>query len=237
MSIKFHLGMLAAAILGFLLWESAARAEGETGALTTSVPAAAYVDDWDGLQARLGATNEEWSVIYPQLWRIRVLRDDVHATAGTAAPDRRGLFGGALADRRGGLGGALDSPMGGTSLNAPVMSSRSGGGRGSREKPFDPKIAPGAPTAGVGVLRGLLGRVFINLIVPDQRYPVQTVLTELQTLLNSHDATEDQIREKLAAARAVRNKVQRDLAAAQKDLVPYLTVEQMAVLVSLGYLD
>jgi hypothetical protein len=62
-------------------------------------------------------------------------------------------------------------------------------------------------------------------------------MTELQTLLNSHDATNDQIREKLASVRAVRNKAIRDLEEAQKDLTPYLTVEQLAILVSLGILD
>ena len=86
-------------------------------------------------------------------------------------------------------------------------------------------------------MRGLIGRILVDTFLPEQSHPVQTVLTELQTLVNTYDVTDEQIREKLAAVRAVRNKVRRDLAAAQKELGAYLTVEQMAVLVSLGYLD
>ncbi len=226
MSLKFHPGLLAALLLGIALCEPPARADEEAGAPSAAAPAAAYADEWDALKARLGATNEEWSVIYPQLWQIRMLRDDIHAPEGTPGAGRRGI-----------LGGALDSPMGGTSLNAPTMPGRSGAGASGRDRPFEAKNAPGAPTANVGVLRGLLGRIFVNAIMPDQNHPVQTALTELRTLLDSYDASEDQIRDKLAVVRAVRHKALRDLAAAQKKLVPYLTVEQTAVLVSLGYLD
>ena len=182
-------------------------------------------DNWPAVQARLRATHEEWSVILPMLQRISVLREDVNATAGAVAAGRRGV------------GGAFDSPMGGTSLDAPIMPNRGGGGAGSG--PFDPKIAPGTEQRQslLGALGGLMGRAIIGMVIPDQSHAMQTLLTELRGLAESREATDEQIREKLAAARAARNKAVRDLAAAQNDLEPFLTVDQLAILVSLGYLE
>ena len=64
-----------------------------------------------------------------------------------------------------------------------------------------------------------------------------TLLTEMQTLLADGQATEDQIKEKLATVRATRKKARVDLDAAQKDLRQLLTTQQESILTALGYLD
>jgi hypothetical protein len=186
---------------------------------------AVSADDWATVQARLKATDEEWSVIGPVLQRMANLREEVQAKPGLATGNRR-------------PGGMLDSPMGGTSLDAPVMRSGSGGRGGNG--PFDPKTAPGANDRGQGMLGALgrvMGRAMIGLMVPDQSRPVQTLMTELQTLAYLPGATDQQIWDKLAEVRAARKKAARELEAAQRELVPFLTVDQTAVLVSLGYFD
>ena len=77
----------------------------------------------------------------------------------------------------------------------------------------------------------------VELMMPDQSRPVQTLLTELQGLLDSGDATDEQIGEKLAAVRAARKKAAGELETARRELAPFLTVDQVAILVSLGYFE
>ncbi len=60
---------------------------------------------------------------------------------------------------------------------------------------------------------------------------------ELQAVLSDPKATEEQIRQKLTALRALRAKTQAALLDAQKELVELLTPDQEAALVSRGYLD
>lgn len=219
---RMHLSTFAMAIAALLPLAALARAADDAA----PAPADVNPDDWEQIKSLLKSSDEEWSVIYPQLWRIHGLRQDIDATdADTAPPERR---------RR----AIFDSPMGGTSLSAPVMPARDNR-RDGPAGPFDPAKAPGAPQAsGISAaLRGLAIRTMINMMLPDQKHPVQTILAELDTLLDTHSATDEQLREKLAALRAVRNQEIQDLQAAQKQLVKYLTADQTAVLVELGLLD
>jgi hypothetical protein len=234
MSIKISCVLIAASLL-LALAAPLAQTHAQTAARSDSPPGAApapfSTDDPAALQKLLQATPEEWSVLYPQLERIRALRDELYATSPIAIPDRRTMF-----------GGALDGPMGGTSLDTPVMPERFGGGRGGAANgPFDPKNAPGRTTDSTSslarTLRGLAGHAMINVILADQQHPVATAITELQNLLDAPASTEEQIRQKLAALRAIRRKMALDLQTAQNDLMPYLTLDQTALLVSLGYLD
>jgi hypothetical protein len=64
-----------------------------------------------------------------------------------------------------------------------------------------------------------------------------TTLTELQTLLESQDATTSQIKNKVAEVRSAREKAKQDLAKAQKELRELLTVKQEAILISVGLLE
>lgn len=66
---------------------------------------------------------------------------------------------------------------------------------------------------------------------------VMQKLRELQTTLADPNATTEQCKEKITAVRSARQKAKADLAAARKDLLQLLTLDQEAMLVSLGYLD
>jgi len=222
---KFHLTLLAAASIALSPAIPHARA-----ADTAPAPAPTQLNppDWETLKKQLQATNEEWSVLYPQLWRICAMREDLGASVPQTPISPKSPFENA-------------GPMGGTSLSAPEMPNRSGRGQANGTSPFDPKKAPGSPSAEsptlMGALGGLLVRGLIDVLLPDQGHPVRTVVGELRALLDSHDTTDDQLRDKLAAVRAVRNKERRDLQSAQKELTPFLTLDQTALLVSLGILD
>jgi outer membrane murein-binding lipoprotein Lpp len=66
---------------------------------------------------------------------------------------------------------------------------------------------------------------------------VMQKLTELQTTLADPNATLEQLKEKMTAVRSARQKAKAELAAARKDLLQLLTLDQEATLVSLDYLD
>ncbi len=66
---------------------------------------------------------------------------------------------------------------------------------------------------------------------------VMQKLTELQTTLADPNATSEQLQEKMTAVRSARQKAKAELAAARKDLLQLLTLDQEATLVSLGYFD
>jgi hypothetical protein len=62
-------------------------------------------------------------------------------------------------------------------------------------------------------------------------------LVELQTILADPNATSEQLKEKITAVRNARLKAKAELAAARKDLLELLTLDQEAMLVSLDRLD
>lgn len=66
---------------------------------------------------------------------------------------------------------------------------------------------------------------------------VMQTLFELQAVLADSKATAEQIGEKVAAVREARRKARLEFEVAQKDLLPLLTLDQVAVLAELGYLD
>jgi len=70
-----------------------------------------------------------------------------------------------------------------------------------------------------------------------QQTAVGKATAELQEVLRNEEATADQIKEKLAALRTAKDKAQKELAAAQKELKEKLTVKQEAFLVLSGYLN
>jgi len=67
--------------------------------------------------------------------------------------------------------------------------------------------------------------------------PLIQAQADLQAALDDPKTSPDAIRETLAALRKARQKARVELAAATKDLLELLTIDQEAVLVSLGYLD
>ncbi len=179
------------------------------------------------LQARLRSTQEEWSIIYPQLQRITALRAAVYASGAAATSSGNG-----------GTRRMLDSPLGGTSMDAPTMVG-SGGRWGGRTNPFDPARAPGSPSNGsaLGGITRRVGRGMAGSLRLRDGNPVQALLTELQGLLEDTNTTDKQLWDKLTAIRAARGKAARELETAQRDLTELLTVDQLAVLMNLGYMD
>ena len=70
-----------------------------------------------------------------------------------------------------------------------------------------------------------------------QRSAVEQASRDLRTLLEDKAASEDQIKQKLAAFREARDKARTELASAQKELKEILMPRQEAVLVTNGMLD
>ena len=62
-------------------------------------------------------------------------------------------------------------------------------------------------------------------------------LVELRTALADPNTTAEPLREKISAVRAARRKATAELATVRQDLLPLLTLDQEAVLVSLDYLE
>jgi Spy/CpxP family protein refolding chaperone len=69
------------------------------------------------------------------------------------------------------------------------------------------------------------------------RNAVEQASRDLQKALEDKGASEDSIKEKLAAFREARDKVRNELTSAQKELKEVVMPRQEAVLVSQGYLD
>ena len=226
----FTLSLLLALALACGVADSLAATPAPTSAPaagTTFLPATATVASQDqaALQALLKASNEEWGVIYPKLLQIDSLRAEVYA-AGAAGPANNGFF-----------SRLLNGPIGGTSMDAPTMANNRWAGR----SPFDPARAPGSPQASInagsgGLGRGL-GRAMGNSLRVGQGNSVQILVAELRTLLNDAQTNDKQLFDKLTAIRAARARAVRDLAAAQEELQPLLTLDQQALLVSLGLID
>ena len=66
---------------------------------------------------------------------------------------------------------------------------------------------------------------------------VAYALAELKVTLTATNAPKSEIQEKLTAVQAARQKARTDLDVAKADLCKLLTLQQQAVLSSLGYLD
>ena len=211
----------------------------------------------DSVKPLIKSTDEEWKVIGPKLQAVVTARQAV--VTYTAAGTGGGGFGG--------FGGGGGFPNFGTdSFAGPAEDGPGFGGRGGRGGPggpgggdgrggFDPAMAAAfAGRGGPGGADGAAGRggfdpaAFAGRGGPGGGAPggfggnnnnnaVGTALAELKTALAEPTTTPEQAKAKLAAVRSARQKAVRDLATAQKNLLPLLTADQEATLVSLGYLD
>jgi hypothetical protein len=66
---------------------------------------------------------------------------------------------------------------------------------------------------------------------------IAKAMADLQTALADKKSTPETLEEKIGAVRLARQKAKDKLDLARKDLLELLTLDQEAVLVSLGYLD
>jgi hypothetical protein len=199
------------------------------------------------VQAQIKATDEEWRVINPRLQAVITARQAVMTY--TASAGGRGGFGFGGGSNFGtdsfdgpgngmgggrGRGGGFGGPGGPNGFGGPPNGFGGPGGPNGQGGPGGPN-AQGDPNgqgrqAGRGGQGGRGGPGGGN-------NAVSTALAELTTALADTTSTPEQIKAKLAAVRAARQRATGDLAAAQKALLPLLTADQEATLVSLGYLD
>jgi hypothetical protein len=197
-------------------------------ATSTRLPAAQMVDG-ASLQSRLNSTAEEWSIIKPKLDRIAMLREEVHAGLTEGTGNRNSILG-------------MLNGMGGTSLDAPNIGGIGGIGMlmGGSQAPFDPKAAPGLNGSGGSSGRqGLAGLMMggLGMFKMEQGSSLKALLVELKSLIADATAPVEQIKNKLAEIQAARAKAARGLDLAQKDLIPLLTTDQLAILILHGYVD
>jgi hypothetical protein len=66
---------------------------------------------------------------------------------------------------------------------------------------------------------------------------VSQALTDLRTAAADAKTTPEQLREKIEAVRAARQKARGELETAKKELLELLTPDQEAMLIGLGYLE
>lgn len=179
------------------------------------------------IQERIGATNEEWVVIWTKLQKIIQLREEVEAKPADATTSRGGgmmMFGG----------------RGGSSLEGAAQSGRGGMSFGGAPFSAPPSATNGGMSGMMGMIMGLMGTpggAGGNMFATTQANAMQSLLAELQTLLSDPNASDDQIREKLVAIHATRDQARADLKDAEASIARLLTEKQIALLMLSGYLD
>ena len=164
------------------------------------------------IQAKIRATDEEWKVIGPKLRKVIAAYAAVEAGIEDPATGGDGGPFGRGGPGPGGFGRGGPGPDG----SGPGRFGGGGRGPGGFGGP-----GPGGGPPGFG----------------GSSNTVMQKLVELQTTLADPNGTAKQLKEKITAVRNARQKAKAELAAARKDLLDLLTVDQEAVLVSLDYLD
>ena len=202
------------------------------------------------IQAKIRATDEEWKVIGPKLRKLIAAYAAVEASI--EDPTTGGTGGsGSMPWGPGGRGGPGGGPPGGPGNDSFANPGDGGpfgrGGPGPGEPgadgfgpggPGPGGFGPGEPGPGGGP-PGFGG--FPPFGGPPgfggSSSTVMQKLVELRTTLADPNGTAEQLKEKITAVRNARQKAKAELAAARKDLLDLLTLDQEAVLVSLDYLD
>ena len=167
------------------------------------------------LKERLSVSDDQWAVIGPKIEKVRQLQMELR-------PPRPDF----------GPGGPRGGPgrQDGNAQPGPGAPGDQGGppapDNGGPNGPAGPgEIGPGGP-GGPAAPGG-----------PMQNSPVQKAVNELNQVLRSPDAKEDQIKAACAKVRELRGKTKTDLATAQQDLKSVLSARQQAVLLAMGILE
>lgn len=171
------------------------------------------------VQSLIKATDEEWRVINPKLQAVTTARQAV-MTYTAATGGRVGFGGPAGTDSFDGPGNGIGGGRGGRGGGGGgrgfggMGGGRGGSGGGGRGGPGRPAGRGGGGANAVG-----------------------SALAELNTALADTTSTPEQVKAKVAAVRTARQRAAADLAEAQQALLPLLTPDQEATMVSLGYID
>jgi hypothetical protein len=187
-------------------------------------PSASQSDSTTDIKTKLHASDEEWKVIGPKLQRVIAASAAMETRIDGSSSSGFGFFGGGMRGGNDSFSDPGDSGFfgrGGRSMGGFGRGGRGDmmGGRGS---------GAGLGGTGMGGPPGFGG---------SSSNAITQKLTELQTMLADPKTTSEQLKEKIAEMRSARQKAKAELEAAQKDLRKLLTLNQEAVLISLGYLD
>ena len=168
------------------------------------------------MKLALRVDEKQWKVIGPKLKKVRACRAE--AFAGIALPFQSSFVTGTGPGQTGGAAGG--GFAGGFHFEA---GGNAGGGMapGSTDWPdYDDKPAPSGSSAAAG-----------------QTSDGQTICQELQRLLQTPDATPEQINQKLDELRKARDNGAKQWAGAQQKLREVLNLHQQATLVMMGLLN
>jgi hypothetical protein len=203
------------------------------------------------IQAKIRASDEEWKVIGPKLRKLTAAYAAVEASIDESSSDISGGSGfmpGGPGGRGGpgGPGGPGNDSFANPGDGGPFGRGGPGPGGFGRGGPGPDGFGPSPGEFGPGGFGGG-GRGPGGFGGPGpgggppgfggSSSAVMQKLVELRTTLADPNGTAEQLKEKITAVRNARQKAKAELAAARKDLLDLLTVDQEAVLVSLDYLD
>jgi hypothetical protein len=218
----------------------------------------------DDVRSQIHATAEEWKVIGPLLQAVVTCRQTADYSLGDQQDNMNspGMFGGG----RGGFGGGGPGGRGGDSFADPGSfgggrgggggpggfgggsgpGGFGGGGLGGFGRGGPGNFGPGGPDGGgaatnapgaSGNAAGFNGSGGGGFSGMSANNAVALAMAELKTTLTATNTSKSEIQEKLAAVQEARRKAKTDLDTAKANLRKLLTLQQEAVLASLGYLD
>lgn len=161
----------------------------------------------DQIKEALSATDDEWAILSPRIEKVQSIQADL----GQGTLGAIGLFARGAFGRGGGMGG---------------------GGQGGRQGGFQGQGGQGG-FQGQGGNRG--GFDISSILGPET--PIRRKMAALQQALDNQSMPDAEIKTLLASIRADRVKLRADLAAAQGELIQFLTQRQEAILFQRGILD
>ena len=188
----------------------------------------------EALKRAIGATDQQWAVIFPKLDRVRTLVKDARSgiltvtySSGTSSGGNASASGPTPGANQGGGGTA-----GGTAnAEGGATAGTTGGGNwnplsSTEDKQTNTRTQSGWKWARPSDSKGR-----------DRLTPTEKAAEDLLDSLEAGGSTKEAIAEKVAVLRKARETAARELPKAQQELRQVLTFQQEAALVVMGYLD
>jgi hypothetical protein len=186
------------------------------------------------IKKAIGATDQQWTVIFPKFDRVRTIMREARYGLITIGYTSGVTSGGGRAT--GGSPSTGNRPLGGTADGSGMAegganAGTSGGGDwnplGSTENTeTNTRTQSGWKWARPSANKG-----------PSELTPIEKAAEDLLDSLENRRSTETEIRAKLAALRKMRDAAAKQLPKAQQELRGVLTFNQQAALTLMGYLD
>jgi hypothetical protein len=173
------------------------------------------------VKGAVGANDEQWKVIKPKLEKVKKLRRQACMVISTAGGGSGGSRQSNIPQRAGATG---QRPQGGSAGGGAFIKGESIGGGSNR-------------TTKNGVSLFMQWKWARNWDEKDEQRKDQKICYELFHLLHNKNASLQEIRQKMDMLRIARQETKRELAEARQQLCQFLTLDQQARLVALGWLD